>query len=181
MQTLGLRPLETLSFEPGICRKTFFSTNLTSLDIEKFETRSQDVIVYTEITPKVDRFNSIINRKLDKTWFRDVKKNNSKMCVTRSEMFNNWITDPRICMQQSEMLTIFQYAWIFNVQLNSFHAWNHMVITWTIWDVEWNVRSRFNTRWRFHAWNNSWPLKLTKFNEEVTDVLPNLFTQHPRY
>ena len=63
MQTLDLRPLETLSFEPGIYRKTFFSTILTSLDVENFETRSRDVIVYTEITPKVYRFKSILNNK----------------------------------------------------------------------------------------------------------------------
>ena len=59
MQSLDLRPLETLSFETGSYRKTFFSTILTSLDVEKFETRSRDVIVNTEITPKDDRFNSI--------------------------------------------------------------------------------------------------------------------------
>ena len=59
MQSLDLRPLETLSFEPEIYRKTFFSTILTSLDVEKFEMRSRDVIVYTENTPKVDRFNPI--------------------------------------------------------------------------------------------------------------------------
>ena len=88
MQSLDLRPLETLSFEPGIYRKTFFSTILSSLDVEKFETRSRDVIVCTEITAKDDRFNLILTRE------KNISQN-LKQIHPRKKFLFFFLTHPR--------------------------------------------------------------------------------------
>ena len=165
-----MRPLETLSFEPGSCRKSLFSTILTSRNVQKIETRSRDIIVYSEIRPKVDRFNLIITKKKLSS-----SLNYMYLCVTdvwKSRMwylkFINWNFDQNL---MSRML-LFQ-VWDPSCDVTGVSRWDVTGVS-TIVDLWFNLSTNMLTS-----------EKSTNFDQNnifaTSKILINYSSTHPRY